>query len=260
MIVRKEANGDMLLIGQTDHSRLVGQFGAQWGNAQFATPRPYESVARAAAFHDFGWLRYETAPLWSEASGETPGFREIPATTAQLEGYAWCGDWLLAADPYAGLLVNMHRTGLWRNRYETITHPSMSIRSLGAPIEAFAAKAEAQQANAREAWDAQELWTNYRLLQVWDLLGLYFACQAPYDDHIEPVPVTYDDGKRDGVRMTLTPAGAGKVQFDPFPFAARPCAVQLSYRRLPQTRYPDSAAFRRAYYQAPLDVMKFELV
>jgi hypothetical protein len=131
---------------------------------------------------------------------------------------------------------------------------------LSASVEAFVAKAEAQQASARQAWDAEELWTNYRLLQVWDLLGLYFACQAPYDDYIEPVPVTYAGGKLDGIRMTLTPVGDGKVRFDPFPFGARPCTVQLSYRRLPQRSYPDGDSFRRAYFQAPLDVMKFELV
>lgn len=260
MIVRKEANGDLLLVGQTDHSRLVGQMGAHWGNADFATPRPYDSVARAAAFHDYGWLRYETAPIWNEQTGETPGFREIPTTSSQLEAYAWCPDWLLAADPYAGLIVNMHRTGLWRNRYESIKHPSMSIRTLSPEIAAFAAKQEAQQAVARKSWDEQELWTNYRLLQVWDLLGLYFACQDPYEDYIEPVPQRYEGGKLDGVRMTMTPVGARKVAFDPFPFASRPCHVQMSCRRLPAATYQDLASFRRAYFQARLEVMDFELV
>ncbi len=260
MIVRKEADGEVLLIGQTDHSRLVGQLGAHWGNSQFATPHPYDSVARAAAFHDYGWLRYETAPIRNEATGETPSFRDIPTTAAQLEAYAWCSDWLLAADPYAGLLVNMHRTGLWRGRYDAIKHPSMSIRNLSPPIEAFITAAEDQQARARQSHDTQELWTNYRLLQVWDLLGLYFACQAPYEDYIDPVPVSYAGDRLDGVRMSLTPVGDNKVRFDPFPFGTRPCALQLSYRRLPQAHYPDDLSFRRAYFQAPLNVMTFELV
>ena len=33
MIVRTLAEGQTALIGQTDHSRLVGQFAAHWGNA-----------------------------------------------------------------------------------------------------------------------------------------------------------------------------------------------------------------------------------
>jgi hypothetical protein len=58
MIVRKETDGGALLIAQTEHSRLVGQFAAHWGNRDFAVPEPFESMARAAVFHDFGWLRY----------------------------------------------------------------------------------------------------------------------------------------------------------------------------------------------------------
>jgi len=36
MIVRKQPNGELILIGQTDHSRLVGQLAAHWGNRDFA--------------------------------------------------------------------------------------------------------------------------------------------------------------------------------------------------------------------------------
>ena len=56
MIVRTLAEGQTALIGQTDHSRLVGQFAAHWGNDRFAAPEPYDSVVRAATYHDFGWL------------------------------------------------------------------------------------------------------------------------------------------------------------------------------------------------------------
>src|SRR5215469_15724583 len=182
MIVRKEANGQLLLIGQTDHSRLVGQLAAHWGNDRFATPRPYDSVARAAAFHDYGWLRYETAPVINEQSGETPEFRQVTTDAAQLASYQWCIDWMSAIDPYAGLLVGMHRTGLWRARYGTISHPQNASRKLGAEIEQFIATNEARQKHDETSLAAAGLHTNYHLLQVWDLLGLYFCCQDPCDD------------------------------------------------------------------------------
>ena len=258
MIVRKTAAGELLLIGQTDHSRLVGQLGAHWGNECFATPQPFDSVARAAAYHDYGWLRYETAPILL-AGGETPEFRQVPGSAAQLAAYQWCIDWLSGIDPYAGLIVNMHRTGLWRARYDTIKHPENSIRKLSPDVEEFVIVNEARQERERKSLDAQQLWTNYRLLQVWDLLGLYFCCQDPYEDYIEPVPVGYADDKP-GLRLGLHPLGAEKVAFDPFPFDCRPCRVQLMYRRLPQTKYPDLASFRRAYFQAPIELTNFELV
>jgi Protein of unknown function (DUF3891) len=259
MIVRKDANGQLLLIGQTDHSRLVGQLAAHWGNDRFATPRPYDSVARAAAFHDYGWLRYETQPIINEA-GETPGFRHLPGSAHQLDAYQWCIDWMGSIDPYAGLIVGMHRTGLWRARYDTIDYPEMSIRKLGAETEEFIEKNEARQREAAKAFDPVELRTNYHLLQVWDLLGLYFCCQEPYDDYIEPVPLAYDGKPENTVRLSLQALGPRKVAFEPFPFARRSCEVQLAYRRLPEATYPHLDTFRRAYFQARVEVMNFELI
>ena len=46
VIVRKQSNDELILIGQTDHSRLVGQLAAHWGNDTFAVPQPYTSMAR----------------------------------------------------------------------------------------------------------------------------------------------------------------------------------------------------------------------
>ena len=37
---------------------------------------------------------------------------------------------------------------------------------------------------AQQPYD--QLWANFHLLQVWDLLGLYFGCQEPVEDHIDP--------------------------------------------------------------------------
>src|SRR5215471_10680138 len=101
MILRKLDDGGALAITQTDHSRLAGFFAAHWGNATFAAPNPYESVTRAAVFHDFGWLRYETRPEVDPASGEPYTFISLPFTAEQLEAYQWCVDWLAEVDPYS---------------------------------------------------------------------------------------------------------------------------------------------------------------
>ena len=124
MIVRKEPNGTLTIVAQTDHSRLVGQLAAHWGNAECAAPQPYESVVRAATYHDYGWLRYETGPLIDPDSGEPYQFLEVPLTATQLAAYQWSLDWMADIDSYSGLIVNMHRTGLWQGRYQTIKHPT----------------------------------------------------------------------------------------------------------------------------------------
>jgi hypothetical protein len=259
MIVRKETDGSLLMVGQTDHSHLVGQLASHWGNARFVAPDPYDAVVRAAYYHDYGWLSYETSPVLDPASGETPDFRQVGGR--QLASYQWCVDWMTGIDRYSGLIVSMHRTGLWRQRYGTIAYPdAYNPRALGPEIEAFIARHEAWQEEERSGRDAAEVWTNYRLLQVWDLLGLYFCCQEPREDRIEPVPLARSADKRDGVRLALNPLSTRKVAFDPYPFDVRPIKVQLACKRLPRVTYADQAAFRRAYFQAPSELIEFELV
>lgn len=260
MIVRKLRNGDTIVAGQTDHSRLVGQLAAHWGNAEFDAPTPYESVVRAATFHDFGWLRYETSPLTDPKTGMPYEFLKVPLTPEQMGSYQWSLDWMAAIDQYSGLLVNMHRTGLWQVRYDTIKHPiAYNLNSVPPEIAQFIAKNEAWQQRTREAFDRDQLSTNYRLMQIWDLLGLYFCCQDPYEDYIEPVPVRYGADKDEGAKMTLRPVGEGRVAFDPYPFDIRPCRIQLGFKRLPAASFPSVEAFRRAYFQASAELMSFEL-
>ena len=261
MITRKQGDGGLILMGQTDHSRLVGQMASHWGNAEFAAPDPYVSVVRAATFHDYGWLRYETNPLMRPETGEPHQFRDLPSNPAQLESYQWCLDWLAGIDRYSGLIVSMHRTGLWKTRYGTIKHPeSYNIKTMSPEVEKFIARNEPVQERERNALGPDQVWINYRLLQVWDLLGLYFCCQEPYDDYVEPVPQSYTGGGNGGVRLAMKPAGRGRVAFEPYPFDARPCRVQLAFKRLPNSSFADLESFRRAYFQAEHELMQFELV
>lgn len=261
MIVRKEPNGTLTIIAQTDHSRLVGQLAAHWGNAECAAPQPYESVVRAATYHDYGWLRYETGPLIDPDSGEPYQFLEVPLTATQLAAYQWSLDWMADIDSYSGLIVNMHRTGLWQGRYQTIKHPTgYNLKEPSPEIRGFIAKNEARQQRERARLDDRGVWTNYRLMQVWDLLGLYFCCQEPYDDHIEPVPVDCPSDHDAGVRLTMTSAGGSRVAFEPYPFDERPCHIQLGCKRLATTRFSSLEEFRRAWFQADTELLSFELV
>ena len=88
MIIRKDPSGALTLIGQTDHSRFVGQLAAHWGNRDFEAPKPYDAVVRAATFHDYGWLRYETSPLIRPETGEPYSFLQVPMTAQQLGSVA----------------------------------------------------------------------------------------------------------------------------------------------------------------------------
>lgn len=253
MIIRKLDNGGAIAITQTDHSRLAGFLAAHWGNAEFAPLEPYESVTRAATFHDFGWLRYETRPDVDSASGEPYTFTSLPFRPEQLDAYQWCVDWLSGIDAYAALLVGMHRVGLWRSRYETITQPAWRSPDLQAQppeINAFVARAEPLQQLQRQAIGGSTIWTNYRLLQVWDLLGLYFTTREPYEHAVEPVPTAYEADLHSGVRMCMHPSADGHVTFDPYPFDVRPLEIHIPYRQFDRTAFASGDEFRQRYFQA----------
>jgi hypothetical protein len=260
MIVRSLPSGDLALMGQTDHSRLVGQFAAHWGNAEFATPEPYDSVVRAAIYHDFGWLGYEMRPLADPESGKPYEFRSLPFRTDSLEAYGRWIDWATDVDPYAGLIIGKHRTGLWQQRYGTIDHPGMNYnpRGMKPEIATFIEEQEARQAQLAAECDPHQLQVNYHLLQVWDLLGLYFCCHEPHEDYIAPVPTSYTNGS--SVRLELTPRGAREVAMAPYPFDVRPLTVQIGYKELPDTPFADQESFRRAYFQADQKLMTYTLV
>jgi hypothetical protein len=259
MIVRKQPNGEVILIAQTDHSRFAGQLAAHWGNSNFAVPDPYDSMVRAASFHDYGWLTYETSPQINPETSEPYSFLQVPLRSTQLASYQWSLEWMASIDPYAGLIVNMHRTGLWQSRYDAITHPrAYTLTEMSPEVRELIRLNEAWQEEAKKSWDSEQLAVNYRLMQIWDLLALYFCCEDPYEENIEPVPVRYQ--KNSEVRMTVKPVGAGKISFDPYPFDVRPCEVQLISRRLPKTSYENVEEFRREYFRAEIELRKFAIV
>jgi len=119
-----------------------------------------------------------------------------------------------------------------------------------------------------EAWQEEKLASlderarssfpaNYRMMQVWDLLGLYFCCQEPYDDYIDPVPTGVDG---EGRRMTIRPAGDRRVLFDPYPFDQPRLKIQLSCKRLPERKYASAAEFREVYFKAPNALVEYDLL
>jgi hypothetical protein len=260
MIVRYESDGSIVMITQNDHAQLSGLFAAHWGNDTFEKPQPYASLVRAAMFHDRGWIRYETGPQLNPETGRTPNYREVPNERTQLEAFEWAGDWLSAIDPYAGLMIAKHRSGLWQGRYGVITHPPAIQRGTLAPeIQAFIAKSEAKQKVAVEKLDAKEIAINYNLLQVWDMMSLYIcSTQVLKPERIEPVPVGYSGVA--GVALILTPLQPDTIALNPYPFDAPALSANVIFRRLPQSKFKDSAELQAVYFKTPPQIASFELV
>ena len=197
MIVRERPDGSLILIGQTDHAKLSGQCAAHWGNDTFTRPKPYEAVVRAAMFHDSGWYDYEASPSIAPDTGKPLNFLQVTWAKPQRRAFEWAIDWMTRIDPYSGLLVSKHRTGLQRSRYEKVAHPKFfNTQNLPEDNEDFLARNEEAQAAQLRAFDEAEFWTNYQLLQAFDFISLFLCNEDVVDDFIEPAPTSYDGPAR----------------------------------------------------------------
>jgi len=259
MIVRDGPDGSLILIAQTDHAKLSGQCAAHWGNDSFARPKPYEAVVRAAMFHDSGWYDYEASPSIAAETGRPLNFLQVAWGKPQRRAFEWAIDWMTRIDPYSGLLVSKHRTGLQRGRYDKVAHPKFfNAQNLPEDNEDFLARNEAAQAEEMRKYDPTEFWTNYQLLQAFDLMSLFLCNKDVVDDYIEPVATSYDS-KSPPVRLALKTLEENMIEVDPYPFDQRLLHVQLLRRQLARNTFTDQAAFREAYFKAKPEAVEFTL-
>jgi hypothetical protein len=259
MIVREDSDGSLVLIAQTDHAKVSGQCAAHWGNDKFARPRPYEAVVRAAMFHDSGWYDYEASPSIAPDTGKPLNFMQVAWGKPQRRAFEWAIDWMTNIDPYSGLLLSKHRTGLQRGRYDKVAHPKFfNTQNLPEDNEDFLARNEEAQASQLRNYDEGEFWTNYQLFQAFDLISLFLCTKATVDDYIEPVPTSYD-GRTPPVKLAMKSIGGNRVTVDPYPFDTADLRVQLIRRRIDQTKFADPAAFREVYFKTVPEAVDFTL-
>lgn len=270
MVVRELKDGSAYVSTQEDHAELSAQFAAHWGNETFAKLRPYDSLVFATTYHDSGYREWEGLPPVNPEKGRPYAHREsIPSfEETELRGYVKNIEWLRTRDPYASLLVSMHRTGLWQNRYQTFTSPKGRLRERSAEVKAVKEDLEAKQQAERKrlggddpSFDAA-LWVNYRLLQVYDLLSLYFCCDGYAGDQFKedllaPVPLGYDT--REEADLQILPADGQAVRMTPYPFDVSPLKVSVRARHLPKGPLDSEQACQEVYQKAPRLLLTFAI-
>lgn len=255
MLVR-DAGDAWQIVLQTDHADLCGQMAAAWGGPGFAAPEPFDSFARAAIRHDDGWAVWEQRPR-IDANGAPQSFFAVPAPV-HLAFYRAAVEVVCDEDPYAGLLVSMHMSGLYRARYGVMPTPPMQLSDESrAAADAFATQEEERQvtlASTLEVDEAQQ-WRNYALLQVLDVVSLYFGLadvEVGADGAVEGVPT--DGG--DVTRIAISPLGPWRVRFDPYPFTESPAPLTLRRRLVPKRNWADDDAFRADFAATPVETMR----
>lgn len=271
MVIRELKDGRCYVSLQEDHAELSAQFAAHWGNDRFSRLRPYQTMVFATTYHDSGYREWEGKPPMNVEKGRPYAHREdVPNFEAiELTAYAKNVDWLSAQDPYAGLLVSMHRTGLWHNRYNIFTEPGGRLRERSQAVQNAKKEFEAQQETMKKSLAANnpkfesEIAYNYMALQIFDLLSLYFCCDGYTADNqfkeygIAPVRLSYDSDET--VRLSIRPNGSGSAIIDPFPFDVSPVQFSARARIVAPPKEKSEAACVDAYNKAARELLKFQV-
>lgn len=256
MLVR-DAGDAWQIVLQTDHADLSGQLAEAWGGAGFARPQPYAPLVRAARRHDDGWATWERCPRL-DADGAPQSFVTVPAPV-HLAFYRAGVECVCDEDPAAGLLVSMHMSGLYRQRYDVMPSPPRALPDAERDVvDAFVAQEEDRQVALRRMLDADEAWrwTSYALLQAFDVVSLYLGLadmETGTPGACEGVPTAPGE---EPVRIAIAPLGPWRVRFDPYPFAEDQVALSMRRRLVPKREWRDDDAFRADLAAAPFETVR----
>lgn len=223
------ADGRCFAITMDQHTALAGQFAVGFGNAAFEPVAPRELMLYVITNHDKGWCALDAAPGTDLKTGlpynlvETPMADIVPTSIAS-------PDFNEQRHAYCGLLSSMHSWGLYNGRYGLSDKVLLDqVPAAQRPLvermldHEFARQQRLKEVLAQHAESAAwieegHLFQNYKQLQFFDTLALYFNRTAEGRREattFEHVPL---DAARD-VTVSLRPAGDGRYVMDPYPFA-----------------------------------------
>jgi hypothetical protein len=278
----------LLMVEQHEHGRLAGEMAAHWGGGDFAPPEPRGLMVEAARRHDEAWIEPDATPLFNAEKARPQNFTET-AVEEHMPLYERGVRAVQDSNPYAGLLVSMHWTGLYRERWGMQSGNTLQLRNAeespqnavitGEELRWIEAKRDLWFEHGTRAEFEANLWHNYELLQVLDLFSLYVSLSdlrtpsgggEPADVSavlaemrpasgpriIRAVPTRPVGQRRD---ITLRVAEPGVVTVDPFPFDG-PLSCRLAAHRIADRTYDDVHDARGALDDAEQATIECELV
>ncbi len=251
MIVQTASEGqEHFVITMDQHTALSAQFAEHFGNDQFESVKPREQMLHVISNHDVGWRKLDATALRDPATGlpynlvQTP-FEQIVATSKLSP------DFNSETHPYCELISSMHSWGLYNGRYgmsdkvlldmladeNRVTADTMLDKEMERQERI---KAELKNDPETATWiDENHLMQNYKQLQFFDTLALYFNCveeserQEACYSHI-PMSATED------TNVDIEPIGPGKYALKPFPFDQDGIEMTFSGRYLAPVDSGDS--------------------
>jgi len=224
------AGAPRLAIMMHEHTALSGQFARAFGNERFEPAAPAELMAYVVSHHDAGWAEFDRDPVTDEKSALPYNLIETPAAHITVTSRK-SPDFNERQHPFCGLMSSMHSWGLYNGRYGLSKlvliekfppqERPLADRMLEGELERQKRlKAELAKTAETTQWIEQtHLFQNYKQLQFFDTLALYFNRIHPHErveQEFEHVPL---DAQHD-VSIRIRPRREGIYELAPYPFAA----------------------------------------
>jgi hypothetical protein len=266
------------VMSMMEHMDLCTQMGRAFGNERFESLHPYDEVLYAVANHDRGWDDYDQQPIIDPQSGLPFIMAKTPPQEA-VKTNKGSPDFNEAHHPYCGLLSSMHTWGLYNKRYGfsrftlrirpgTVSVPVLDVNRvmIDSMLDGEIKRQErlktklSENPATRALIEDPQLFQNYKQLQFFDTLSLYFhlyhASERGNETYIH-VPISSEEDTTVEVRQISDRV----YSLDPFPFAGDRLTLVCKGRYtgpLPAGSNPAQAgALLRAL---PADHQTYELV
>jgi hypothetical protein len=267
MMVCRYDDSRLLLVLQTDHSRVAGFFAAHWGNREFAKLRPYVSMVLAAQEHDSGWWDWEVKPTLDPQGYPTDYIGSIRKLSqgVWLSFYRNGIERLAARDAYAAYNVSMHGQGLLTQGMGLLPYMpdytvDPAVRDYIAQQAAFREKllpAKRSNPEWQEFSSEEHLWTNFKYMEVFDQLAQYVCNRYPFNstartngpsNQLSNTPVPVRSGESDKI-VTINVKDASHAVMEPYPFDVNPLVVSFPGRLIADRAYPTQEEFLSDFYR-----------
>jgi uncharacterized protein DUF3891 len=266
MMVCPYDDSRVLLILQTDHSRIAGLLAAHWGNDQFAKLQPYSSMVLAAQEHDSGWWDWEIKPSVNEQGYPSDYIGSIKhlGQGIWLDLYRRAIERIAARDLYAAYFVSMHGEALLTKGMGLL--PSMPDYTGDPAVQEFIA----EQKGLRAVWLPQlkkiqeladvttekHLWTNFNLIEVFDQFAQFVCNRYPFNSQARKNGPTHTLSglgvpvypERPNVTLTIDVLNEAEAVVRPFPFDVNPLKLSFEGRLVPNRPFSDQEEFLQQFY------------
>jgi hypothetical protein len=275
MMVNAYDDKNLLLVLQTDHSRIAGLLAAHWGNAHFAELSPYASMVLAAQEHDGGWWDWEIKPTLNDEGRPL----DYIGSTRWL-GPVWIDFYrnvinrVAARDLYAGYMVSMHGDALITQGMGLLPNlPDLSdkpnFREFVAEQKSFRDELRARlaaDAAFRDATGDEQLWTNFKFMEVFDQLSQFVCNRYPLSSTarrqpsltLSDVPVPTRPGQAD-TRLNLNVIDEATAVVEPYPFDVEQLPITFTGRLVPNRPFADETEFLRHFYKGDTVTVQYTL-